>query len=497
MIEKNKTLREVKNVFITANAFKLCELTSSMQWPKEMENAAEELADLLKDRNEIVVVHHYDADGMASAGVLGNALLRIGKKPVFKAVKQLYSESFDEIKGLGKFYCFADFGSSYIEELGRAFGKEFAVIDHHQLKSMEKERHLNPLLYGVDGGTEISGSGTCYLVAKKLGANEDLAALAIVGAVGDMQDSKGRLNGLNRLILEDGIKAGVLEATDDLRLYGRITRPLPRYLEFANNPIIPGLTADYSGSIAFLNKHGIDFKKGGEWRSYADLELEEKKELVTALILYMQKLGMPEWKIDFLFGEVYTLSREGRKTPLRDAKEFATLLNATGRHGRAEIGRAVCLGDREEFYQKALALLQEHRRQLRKGIELMQSEGTKEKESFYYFDAGGRIQDSIVGIVAGMLYGSGAISPDKPILAFAKHKDNSVKVSARGTAQLLRAGLNLGGALKEACSKLGDTSEGGGHKIAAGCRIQESEFEEFLALMNEIIKKQLIHKSIR
>ncbi len=183
--------------------------------------------------------------------------------------------------------------------------------------------------------------------------------------------------------------------------------------------------------------------------------------------------------------------KEFPKSPLRDAKEFATMLNATGRHGESEIGRAVCLGDRSKQYKKALSLLLEHRRQLRNGIELMQSEGVKETGSFYYFDAGDRIQDSIVGIVAGMLYGSGFISPNKPIIALARHEDNSIKVSARGTQDLVRAGLNLGLALKETCAELGEKSEGGGHFIAAGCRIDESELEKFLSLLGKEIKTQL------
>jgi len=459
--------------------------------PGELSKALQNAAELLKSKGDIAVIHHYDADGMASAGILGKALERAGKKPAYKAVKQLYSETFEEIRGLGSFYLFADFGSSYLPELREAFDSEFLVLDHHQLKSQEKENHINPLLYGIDGGTEISGSGMCYLLARELGDNKDLAALAIVGAVGDMQDYSGKLKGLNREILKDGVSAGVLSVREDLRLYGRISRPLVQYILFSNNPILPELTASEENCIAFLSDLGINLKTGSRWRSYIDLSENEKKKLVTALVLHLQKHGTPEWKIQCLFGEVYTLLKEFPKSPLRDAKEFATMLNATGRHGKAQIGRAVCLGDRAEQYEKALSLLLEHRRQLRNGIELMQSEGVSEMNSFYYFDAGNRIQDSLVGIVAGMLYGSGFISPNKPIIALARHKDKSIKVSARGTQDLVRAGLNLGLALKDVCAVLGEKSEGGGHSVAAGCRIDESELKEFLSLLNKEIKKQL------
>jgi len=456
---------------------------------------AKGIAGMLREKNAIAVVHHYDADGMAAAGIIGKALQRAGKEVKFLAVKQLYSETFQEIKGLGAFYLFADFGSSYIPELKEAFGLEFAVIDHHQPKALAREKfHFNPMLYGIDGGNEISGAGLCYLVARELGENADLAALAVVGAVGDMQDSGGKLIGLNAEIAEDGVKAGVLKRKEDMRLYGRITRPLPQFLEFASGPVIPGLTADREACFALLEKLHIKLKENGKWRSYSKLEEDEMKGLATALVLRMQEAGLPEWKQQSLFGEVFTMVKEDPESPLRDAKEFATLLNATGRHGMAEIGREVCLGDREEYYKNALNLLLEHRRQLRQGIELMQAEGVKERDSFHYFDAGDKIQDSLVGIVAGMLYGSGFISPKKPVIALARHEDGSVKVSARGTRELVRKGLNLGKALKECCAELGEKSEGGGHSVAAGCRITEEEREKFLEALGKKIKDQLSAK---
>lgn len=459
----------------------------------EFQKQIKKIAAVLKEKDSIAVIHHYDADGIASAGIIGKALQREDKKIEFKAVKQLYSETIKEIKGLSEFYLFADFGSSYLEELSKAFGKEFLVIDHHQPKSFElKAFHLNPWLYGIDGGTQISGSGLCFLVAMELSKkNSDLSGLAVVGGVGDMQDSKGKLLGLNAEIAEQGIKAGVIEKRVDLRLYGRITRPLAQFLMYASNPIIPMLTANEENCYAFLQKHGIKLKDGTQWRSYEDLTKEEKKKLATALILHMHSHNVPEWKIRELFGEVYTLLKEKEKSPLRDAKEYATLLNACGRNKQAQIGLMVCLGDRNEYYEKAMNLLLNHRRKLREGIELMQREGIQEMESFYYFDAGPRIQDSLVGIVAGMLYGSGIIQPNKPIIALARHEDGSIKVSARATSELVRMGLNLGNALRECCSELGEKSEGGGHAIASGARINESEREKFLSLLSEKIKKQL------
>ena len=42
---------------------------------------------------------------------------------------------------------------------------------------------------GLDGATDVSGSGVAYFVAKAMNQkNVDLAPVALVGALGDMQD---------------------------------------------------------------------------------------------------------------------------------------------------------------------------------------------------------------------------------------------------------------------------------------------------------------------
>ncbi|MBI4052498.1 MAG: DHH family phosphoesterase [Candidatus Diapherotrites archaeon] len=455
----------------------------------------------VKKWKECVVVHHHDADGISAGSIAVQALLRKGIAVKHKAIKQLYREDFEMLLALGENFVFVDFGSGQLSDLKKHFPENFLVLDHHAPQEDESGRivehafHANPLLFGFDGGNELSGAGMAYIFAKTLDANNnDLAALAVVGAVGDMQDlASGKLVGLNsEIVLKDAVEAGVLGVKNDLRLYGRISRPLVQMLLFSTSPVLPDLTAREENCKSFLHGAGITLSdEHNAFRSYEDLAIEEKKRLSTALVLHMNSFNVPEWKIQELFGEVYTLLHEGRKSPLRDAKEFSTLLNAVGRHGEPDLGLAVCLGNREEAYGNALALLAEHRRQLAQGIELVSGNGLQEFESFYFFDAGEKIRDSIVGIVAGMLYSSGIIGTDRPIIAMARYDDGTIKVSARATKDLVRKGLHLGKALRSVCDKLGGIAEGGGHAIAAGCKIGENEKERFLELMNEEVKNYL------
>ena len=198
----------------------------------------------------------------------------------------------------------------------------------------------------------------------------------------------------------------------------------------------------------------------------------------------------PDFVIHRMFGEVYTLLAEERKTELRDAKEYSTLLNACGRHDASEIGVQVCLGNRGEALMQAKRLLEKHRRDLREGIDYLTQKGVEKTSSFYYFDSEGAIKESLIGVIEGMAYGARIIPPDKPVLAFAADRDDPgfLKVSSRANWGLVRAGIHLGKAMDECSSALG--GEGGGHDIAAGARIPKDKKQEFLVLIDETLKKQ-------
>ncbi len=463
-------------------------------------SALGELAREIKKRDNFVIIHHYDADGLASGAIAIIALKREKKKFKTLCLKQLYKENIDEIKALGENYLFVDFGSGQIDYLKKDLGEENTfILDHHipvrvNEQVIEMKFHINPLLFGIDGGRELSGSSTTFFFALALNKkNSYLSYLAVVGSVGDMQDFSGELIGLNRKVLELAEKEKIVSAKKDLRLYGRISRPLLSYLMFSSSPIIPELTASEENCVAFLRHNNIPLKDPftSDWLSYEDLPQEKKQVLSSALIIHMSEHNVPEWKIQSLIGENYTLEKEMLKSPLRDAKEFATALNSCGRHARPEIALAVCLGNRNTSgeYGALLGLIDEHRRELRKGIEFVIKKGVEEKNNYYFFNAKDVIQDSLVGIIAGMLYGS-VIDENKPIIAIAENEDDTVKISGRATSTLLRRGLNLGLAFKEISFEM-DGVEGGGHKIAAGCKVNVGKLAEFLEKLDEKIAFQL------
>ncbi|MFB6281138.1 MAG: DHHA1 domain-containing protein [Haloferacaceae archaeon] len=476
----------------------------------------------LLSADSVLLASHIDADGLTSAAVAATALSRAGLPFEVTFAKQLDADALDGIAATDHdTVLFTDFGSGQLGMIAeRAAAGAFTpvIADHHQPADATAEYHLNPLLAGIDGASELSGAGTAYVLARALareagegagaGAGEagpgdigdggddpradgrDLAGLAAVGAVGDMQAGADGLHGANGRIVEEGVAAGVLAAERDLSLYGRQTRPLPKLLEYASDARIPGITGTESGAVDFLAGLDVDLRDAdGDWRRWVDLTADERRTVVSGLVRHAMERGVPAERIERLVGTTYTLVGEEPGTELRDVSEFSTLLNATARYERADVGLAVCLGDRGAALDRARALLREHRRNLSEGLDLVTSEGVERTEHLQWFDAGTRIRETIVGIVAGMALGADGVDRDRPIVAFAAKGEDDLKVSARGSGGLVGRGLDLSAVMREAAGEVG--GEGGGHDVAAGATIPAGARDAFLAAADALVGDQL------
>lgn len=448
---------------------------------------ASEIADQIASQKEVLIVTHIDADGITSGAIAHLSLERLGIENRLRFVKQLDEVEIERIRDENVFVWFTDLGSGQIDLFD---GMEFAITDHHVPQS-QHPMQLNPHDFGYDGTVELSGSGTTYLVAKFLKrirgtnlldyASDKMLALAVVGAVGDLQDSRwGRFEGINRIIAEEGVRVGEIDIVRDLRFFGKQTRPVAKMLEYNSEPFIPGLTGNERGVLEFLTNLEIE-----PWMRWIDLNREEKKRIVSAIVNIAMEYRLPYTSILRIVGESYILLNEPEGTEKRDAMEFSTLLNATARYDEADVGLGVCLGD-DRAFRRAKTLLQNHRRNLSDGIKYVDRNGIEELENIQYFHAKNNIPDTIVGIVAGMCFHKG--NKEKPIVAFAE-SDRGIKVSARATYRLVERGVHLAKAMRKAAEAVGGA--GGGHSVAAGATIPEGMEEKFLKILDEIIARQI------
>jgi RecJ-like exonuclease len=453
------------------------------------ESNAKKLASKVLQQDFVDVIAHIDADGICAASIASGALENEGIEYDVTFLKQIDDHALEKLREKSSFLWFVDLGSGVYNELEDL---DCIITDHHLPVSNSSEKQLNPHLFGFDGSTVISGAGVTYLLAKNMNEkNRELASIAIIGAIGDMQDNENcALVGLNREILNEA--SDKIRAIRDVRYFGRETRPLFRLIQYASDPVIPGVSGFESTSIRFLKELGIEFKNGNEWRRWIDLDLDEKRKIVSKIVKILIQKGFGAKRTKRLVGEVYTLESEESGTVLHDCKEFSTLLNACGRHGKPEIATAVCLGNRDFYLKKAMLLLDEHRSAIANGVGIVKESGIEQMKNIVYFDAGEKIDERVVGIVAGMFLEANNL--EKPIVAFALMKDKvKLKVSSRATTDMIHRGVDLAKAMSSGAKKVGGF--GGGHKMAAGAGVPIDKKEDFLKEVDETIGKQLAQRS--
>ncbi len=461
--------------------------------------AAKAIRQTIQNDGFIHVFSHLDADGIAAAGVVGKALFRQDARFRLRITQWVDEKIISEITAdKPELVILTDFGSGYLDLLNEKIPNvKVAILDHHQLTGGTTPNsnivQVNPHLHGMDGATDVSGSGVAYFAVKALDPrNVDLAPIALVGALGDMQDryEQRKLGGLNALIVEDAVKARLILVEKDLMFFGRETRPIHKTLATTTNPFLPGISGQEDKSLEFLSSLNIPLKSDDRWRALRDLSREERERLCTALANYLlsKKLHL---EIRNLIGDIYILATEEPSTPLRDAREFAVVLNSTGRLERPSLGIAVCMGDRKTALEEAKQVLDDYRKSISKYLTwvMEKPERLRELENIYVVNGEDFVSEKIIGTISSILMTS---LPDveKPLIAYANVPGEGLaKLSARTTDLGVHKGVNLGQVMGIASEQFG--GKGGGHNIAAGGQVPLDKVEEFVKLADELVGKQL------
>jgi len=165
----------------------------------------------------VQILHHNDADGLSSGAILTRAFERKGfdvhRVCLEKPYPAVLEKVFDKEDRLIVLTDFAGRIAPLISDLNR--GRNLVLIlDHHKAERPTDDRvHLlDPEVFGLRGDRDITASTTCYVFACALDpANEDLAVIATIGAVGDRFFVDGRLAGPNRDAALETQRQGLLE----------------------------------------------------------------------------------------------------------------------------------------------------------------------------------------------------------------------------------------------------------------------------------------------
>jgi single-stranded-DNA-specific exonuclease len=460
--------------------------------------AAREIQEVILKDGLISIFSHLDADGIAAAGIIGKALHRLDARYRIRVMQWVDEKIVSEvIADKPQLVILTDFGSGYIDLLTEKLPKfKVVILDHHQVTKAVANPNiiqLNPHLFGVDGATEVSGSGVTYFAAKALNsANVDLAPIALVGALGDMQDKfeQRSLKGLNEIIVNDAISAGLLKVEKDLTFFGRETRPIHKMFATTTTPFIPGLSGEEDKALVFLTSLDIPIKHGDRWRALVDLTMDERKRLCSALADYLLSKGL-HLEVESLIGCIYVFTKEESNTPLRDGREFSVLLNSTGRMDRPSLGISISMGDRKAALEESNKILEEYRKSINKylGWVMEKPERMRELKNIYVIYGENFINEKIIGTVSSIVV-SNLVNTEKPLLAFANiESEKAAKFSARTTEVALRKGVNLNDVMRLASEING--GKGGGHNIAAGAQVPLEKLDSFIKTADELVGKQI------
>jgi len=417
--------------------------------------------------------------------------MRKGANVTLRTVPDLDSKTIRELEAQRyDFYIFTDLASTLIAELGAAFDGRYLVIDHHQLSEgdMLSPAVVNPWAYGFDGGREACSSSMAYFFAASIDpSNVDLSPLAVVGAVADRQDiGQGRaLTGLNRAAMEEARSSGLLVLSKDLMFTGRETRPIHESIALTSTPLLKGLTGSKDAVLAALHESGLQLKDGGTWRTISSLSAEEKMKLTEVIASMLGPVEGATDAIASLVGEVYTLEFEDSFTPLRDAREFGTLLNACGRMAVPGTGISICLGDRSEALKAAMKTLFEYRSGINRALEALTGDSSRleHRGPILFVRGEGVVDEKLLGPVISILTSSPGFR-DKVVVGTASSRDSELKVSSR-IGDSFPGTVNLGLVMREAAEGVGGV--GGGHTMAAGARIPAAAAEAFSKAVTERI----------
>ncbi|ADP78082.1 phosphoesterase RecJ domain protein [Methanothermus fervidus DSM 2088] len=437
---------------------------------------------VIEEAENVNIYTHIDCDGICAGAILSYLMEELGKDYKIEFI------NIDEIDGVdmdSDLTIFSDLGSGQeLEEKGKIL-----ILDHHPpIRKPKDDKNfieINPMFYGIDGSTEISGGGLAYLLSKTFNLKE-LSWIGVLSAIGDMQNSIGQLRGLNRYILNDSISLKLLKVSKDLTIYGRQTRPIHIALSYFNDVKLP-ITNNKTECILLLKKLKIPRKDGEKWRTLSDLNGEEKKKLFIELIKMLNKevpRKYSKYLPKLISGEVYDFLPEERYSLLRDLTEFSTAINACSRNKKFDIALKILKGERGNTLKKLEKILREHRRYLAKSVKSVRYAISQEKNLQYFIDD---IKPEAIGSVANLALSYGDWR--KPILGLTYVDENYVKVSLRCSRLFYFKNIHFGKLIKKISEKVG--GNGGGHAVACGAYIPQDREADFIDLFDQILDNKL------
>lgn len=421
------------------------------------------------------VIYHYDGDGIASASSALRAFARLGYPTQATALLGVERERMaDLMRATSGPLLVVDTGASWLDLLAE-HPHPVVVLDHHRYSDPPPRTgriaHVNPLDWGTDGMSEMCAATLTWLFTIHLdGRNWDNAPWGLSGAIADRQHVGG-FRGLNAELVREAIHRSLITSHRGLALRGR---NVATALETSVDPFVRGISGHPEGVRDLLAGLAIDGNRPPQ-----RLAPEEEDRLAQALMDRLRASGVNETYTAMVRRERWWIPSLGM-----DAEELADLQNACGRAGEPGTGVAIALGDAAAV-DRAQAAEERWRRGLLEGLLRLEAGGINSMRSLQWFESP---ETTLAGTQAGLAMNY-LLDPQRPVFAFSHEGAGPIKVSGRGTTELVARGLDLASACRTAAQEV--RGEGGGHRIASGATIPDGSRDAFLAVLDREIAGQL------
>lgn len=332
----------------------------------DLKSISDNIRDLIRKDRKILILSTPSTDGIAAGSIVFQTLERLNAKCVLRSTSALtdylrigtaFSDEYD-------LCLLIDFENESVEKLYKYLQNKWLLIRHlaneivPDSNETYSQRVLNINQYELNGWSEITSGGICYLLSTALDPkNLDLSVLAVLSSFGERQDSgEGRsLIGINAEIAKVGESQGLLRSqSEDLMMVGREWRPIHEAIALTRFPFLEGLTWNLQRARSIVENSGIKLKENGRWRVFTDLVDQEKWSIYEGIAKFVAtNSGTEGLPLEGLRGINYTLLKEDKGTPLRDAREYSDLLGICGKVQESGVAISICLGDRFKMLAQA------------------------------------------------------------------------------------------------------------------------------------------------
>ena len=439
--------------------------------PAELADRIRSAAELVRKHDSVLLISHYDADGISSAQIIRETLQRSGKEVRTVIFPTLSNEQMDQVRAMrAECVVMADMGASYLDVLASK-DWDIAILEHHRIPTEIPSRKgfvfADPVEFGIDGSKNACAAAMSYLFAIAVDPkNSDLVPLAMAGMYGDKQHLGG-FRSIDLAIVESAMEEG------DVKKYTNLAYPTGitfyQAMMSCPDPYLEGTT----GRSDKVNR----FVKSCELAATDmpnTISQERVDAFAEALAARMRRTGVTEEVIADTFGDRYYSERYQM-----DVGMLSSILDGCGRQGNHDIAFEAC-GSLD--FTEAMMQSQEYDEKLISMIDVV-SGTVQQMRNIQYFIIG---EKGFAGNIAGAIVRYLG-DPEKPVIGITV-SDGMTDISSRGTDHQLDMGLNLSSAMHDVCAEIG--GQGGGHVIAAGGTIPKGKEKEFLDALDRYVGGQ-------